>query len=82
MDASLPDPRSAFKAFISRPPLPKQNLGGVKNEAAFLVRRAADYSQAPLEPIEGGLEYSDLSPLRNVDARSKPVRDEHSWPSS
>jgi hypothetical protein len=30
MDASLPDPRSAFKAFISRPPLPKQKLGDMK----------------------------------------------------
>jgi hypothetical protein len=52
MDTSLPNPRNAFKAFILAL-LCWNRILGYENEAAFLVRRAADYSQTPLEPIEG-----------------------------
>ena len=37
MDASLPGPRSTFKALISRPPLPKQELGDMKMKLCKLA---------------------------------------------
>jgi hypothetical protein len=60
MGTSLPNPRDVFKAFILAL-LCRNRIFGYENEAAFLVRRAADYSQAPLEPIEGDWNAQTLA---------------------
>ncbi|KAG2757586.1 hypothetical protein P692DRAFT_20199642 [Suillus brevipes Sb2] len=81
MNTSLPDPRNAFKAFILALLCWKQDLGDMKNEAAFLVRHAADYSQTPLEPIKGDWNAQTLA-RSEMWMHKQPVCDEHSWPSS
>ncbi|KAG1738630.1 uncharacterized protein EDB91DRAFT_1336990 [Suillus paluster] len=59
-----PDPRNAFKALILALLCDKQNLWDIKNEAAFLLGSAG--------ANRGGLKYSDLSLLKNLDAWSSP----------
>ncbi|KAG2757625.1 hypothetical protein P692DRAFT_201888750 [Suillus brevipes Sb2] len=66
-----PVPAAFSKPLCSPSSAMNRIFGTMRNEAAFLLDSAgAD---------RGGLECSDLSPLRNLDAWSDPVCDEHSW---
>jgi len=50
-----------FQSFHFSPSSAETKSWGYENEAAFLVRRAADYSQALLEPIEGDWNTQTLA---------------------
>ncbi|KAG2055939.1 hypothetical protein BDR06DRAFT_995719 [Suillus hirtellus] len=69
----LPDPRNVFKAFVPALLCGEQNLGDDEKRSCFSGTSRSQSQLGSAGADRGGLECSDLSPLRNLDAWSNPA---------